>query len=203
MERNIPQISLQRMPLYLNFLKGTADRKYVSSRHIAEALGLGEVLVRKDLAYTSANGRPRVGYVTEELVSAIEECLCCNGRRNAVIVGFGALGKALLGYDGFIHYGIEMVAAFDNNPARTGVLHSGKPVYTMGELSAKIKEHGAELAVVCVPAGAAQEVCGLLIDCGIKAVLNFAPVTLKVPDSVQVIQIDVAANLAILSSSIK
>ncbi len=180
------------MPLYLNFLKGTADRKYVSSRHIAEALGLGEVLVRKDLAYTSANGRPRVGYVTEELVSAIEECLCCNGRRNAVIVGFGALGKALLGYDGFIHYGIEMVAAFDNNPARTGVLHSGKPVYAMGEL-----------AVVCVPAGAAQEVCGLLIDCGIKAVLNFAPVTLKVPDGVQVIQIDVAANLAILSSSIK
>ena len=158
------------MPLYLNFLKGTADRKYVSSRHIAEALGLGEVLVRKDLAYTSANGRPRVGYVTEELVSAIEECLCCNGRRNTVIVGFGALGKALLGYDGFIHYGIEVVAAFDNNPARTGVL---------------------------------QEVCGLLIDCGIKAVLNFAPVTLKVPDGVQVIQIDVAANLAILSSSIR
>lgn len=204
MDKEIPQISLQRMPQYLNYLKGmSASKKYVSSGHIAEALGLGEVLVRKDLAYTSATGRPRVGYVITELISAIEDFLCCNGCRNAVIVGYGALGKALLGYTGFTHYGIDIVAAFDSDEGKTGVSQSGKPVYGIDELSGKIAEHNASLAVVCVPAASAQHVCDLLTGCGIKAILNFAPMTLKVPDGVEVRQIDVAANLAILSSSIK
>lgn len=203
MDEKIPLISLQRMPLYLNYLKGmSANKKYVSSGHIAKALGLGEVLVRKDLAYTSANGRPRVGYVTVELISAIEDFLCCNGCRNAVIVGYGALGKALLEYGGFIHYGIDIVAAFDNDSQKTGLSPSGKPVYGIDELNKKISAHKAELAVICVPASAAQEVTDKLIGCGIKAILNFAPVTLKVPEGIEVRQIDVAANLAILSSTI-
>ena len=204
MNREIPLITLQRMPVYLNYLKGkTCGTKYVSSGHIAEALGLGEVLVRKDLAFTSAVGRPRVGYVTEELIAAIEDVLCYNGRRHAVIVGYGALGKAILGYGGFGYYGIEIVAAFDSDSAKVGQCSSGKPVYHISDAVREIPRLNASLAIICVPAQAAQEVADLLIESGVKAILNFAPANLKTPDGVEVRQIDVAANLAILSSSIE
>jgi redox-sensing transcriptional repressor len=203
MNKEIPVISLQRLPVYLNYLKSLPkDRLYTSSGSIAEALGMGEVLVRKDLAYTAAVGRPRVGYVVEELITALEEYLCCNGRRHAVIIGVGALGRAIMSYDGFHNYGIEIVAAFDSDPSKTGESVSGKPVYSTAELSKKIKELGAELAVVCVPASAAESVCAELVECGIKAILNFAPVLIRAPEGVVVRHIDVAANLAILSSMI-
>ena len=204
MSKELPLITLQRMPVYLNYLKGMpAGTKFVSSGHIAEALGLGEVLVRKDLAFTTAVGKPRVGYITEELISAIEEVLCYNGKRHAVIVGYGALGKAILGYGGFGYYGIEIVAAFDSDEEKTGLSPSGKPVYHISEAVGEIKKLGASLAIICVPAQVAQEVTDLLIKSGVKAILNFAPTTLKTPEWVEVRQIDVAANLAILSSSIK
>ena len=204
MDKELPLISLQRMPVYLNYLKGMpAGTRFVSSGFIAEALGLGEVLVRKDLAFTSAVGRPRVGYSVEELIAAIEEFLCYNGKRNAVIVGYGALGKAILGYGGFDYYGIDIVAAFDSDSSKLGVSSSGKPVYGIEEARTEIPRLGAKLAIICVPAQSAQEVADMLIESGVKAVLNFAPVSLKTPEGVEVRQIDVAANLAILSSSIK
>lgn len=203
MNVDIPVISLQRLPIYLNYLKSLpADRVYVSSKLIAEALDMGEVLVRKDLAYTSAVGRPRVGYITKELISALEDYLCCNGSRSAVIVGVGALGKAVLGYGGFKNYGISIVAAFDSNPEKVGTIIADKPVYDMADAEREIKRLDAELAVLCVPAQYAQQVADLLIKCGIKAILNFAPVLIKAPDNVAVRHIDVAANLAILSSLI-
>ena len=204
MDKELPLISLQRMPVYLNYLKGmSAGEKYVSSGHIAEALGLGEVLVRKDLAFTAAVGRPRVGYVTEELLAAIEEFLCYNGKRHAVIVGYGAVGKAILDYGGFGYYGIDIVAAFDCDGEKLGVSPSGKPVYDIADAKKEIARLGAKLAIICVPAQSAQGVADMLVDCGVKAILSFAPATLKTPDGVEVRQIDVAANLAILSSSIK
>ena len=204
MKREIPLITLQRMPVYLNYLKSMEEGvKFVSSGHIAESLGLGEVLVRKDLAFTSAVGRPRVGYVTEELISAIEDVLCFNGKRHAVIVGYGALGKAILGYGGFGYYGIEIVAAFDSNTEKADTTAFGKPVYHISKAKEEIKRLGASLAIICTPAQSAQEVANLLIESGIKAILSFAPTTLRTPEGVEVRQIDVAANLAILSSSIK
>lgn len=203
MRREIPLITLQRMPVYLNYLKGMAEgNKFVSSGHIAESLGLGEVLVRKDLAFTAAVGRPRVGYVTNELIAAIEDVLCYNGKRHAVIVGYGALGKAILGYGGFGYYGIEIVAAFDSDTEKVGSSF-GKPVYHISKAKEEIKKLEASLAIICTPAQSAQEVANLLIDSGIKAILSFAPTTLRTPEGVEVRQIDVAANLAILSSSIK
>lgn len=204
MDNDIPLISLQRMPVYLNYLKSMpAGTKFVSSGHIAAALDLGEVLVRKDLAFTSATGRPRVGYLVKELIAAIEEFLCYNGKRHAVIVGYGALGKAILGYGGFGYYGIDIVAAFDSDTDKTGEMPFGKPVYDIADARREIPALNAKLAILCVPANAAQEVADMLVESGVKAILNFAPTTLKTPDGVEVRQIDVAANLAILSSSIK
>lgn len=160
------------------------------------------MLVRKDLAFTAAVGRPRVGYVVEELIAAIEEVLCYNGKRHAVIVGYGALGKAILGYGGFGYYGIDIVAAFDSNSEKVGEF-AGKPVYDVADARVEIPRLNAKLAILCVPAGVAQEVADMLIESGIRAILNFAPVSLKTPRGVEVRQIDVAANLAILSSSIE
>lgn len=203
MNNEIPVISLQRLPIYLNYLKALpADRAYISSGAIAEALGMGEVLVRKDLAYTSAVGRPRVGYITKELISALEDFLCCNGKRNAVLVGAGALGRAVLSYGGFKNYGIDIVAAFDSSPEKVGLEIAGKPVYSTEQTGEQVRKLNAELAIICVPAGVAQEVADLLIKSGIKAILNFAPVLIKAPEGVAVRHIDVAANLAVLSSLI-
>ena len=203
MNNEIPVISLQRLPIYLNYLKALPeDRTYISSGAIAEALDMGEVLVRKDLAYTSAVGRPRVGYITKELIAALEDFLCCNGKRNAVLVGAGALGRAVLSYGGFKNYGIDIVAAFDSSPEKTGIKIADKPVYGTEQMRERIQSLNAELAVICVPANCAQGVADLLIESGIKAILNFAPVLIKAPDGVVVRHIDVAANLAVLSSLI-
>lgn len=201
MTRDIPEISLQRLPIYLNFLKSLPEGdKYISSGAIAAALGMGEVLVRKDLAYTSSSGRPKVGYVRAELIAAIEEYLGCNKKKNAVLVGVGGLGSALLSYGGFSKYGIDIVEAFDSDPEKIGTTVGGKAVRGDDELASAVNKYGALLAIVAVPAVAAQQVCDCLAASGVKGILNFAPVQLKAPENVVVRNIDVAASLAILAS---
>lgn len=203
MSKDIPEFSLQRMPVYLNYLRTLPDDgtyNYISSGAIAQALGLGEVLVRKDLAYTGCAGRPKVGYPRAELISALENFLCVNDSKSAVIVGAGGLGSALLCYGGFSHYGIELACAFDNDPAKIGTTIGGKPVISIDELNEGCKKYGATLAIIAVPASAAQQTAELLIKAGIKAILNFAPVQINTGDEIKVINIDVAANLAILAS---
>ena len=201
MTRDIPEISLQRLPIYLNYLKSLPEGdKYISSGAIAAALGMGEVLVRKDLAYTSSSGRPKVGYVRAELVAAIEEYLGCNKKKNAVLVGVGGLGGALLSYGGFSKYGIDIVEAFDSDPEKIGTTVGGKAVRGDDELASAVNKYGALLAIVAVPAVAAQQVCDCLAASGVNGILNFAPVQLKAPENVVVRNIDVAASLAILAS---
>lgn len=200
MKSNIPVTSLQRLPVYLNYLKLLGGEGNISSGAIARALNMGEVLVRKDLAYTSAQGKTRVGYDLKELIAALEEYLGCNEKKKAVIFGAGELGSALLSYGGFGNYGIEIVAAFDTDPQKIGGAVSSKPVYGIDEAEKMTAQLCAALAVVCVPASAAQSVADLLVKCNIRAILNFAPVLLRVPEGFTVRDIDVAANLAILSS---
>ena len=203
MKSDIPVTSLQRLPVYLNYLKTLGDgEKFISSGAIARALNMGEVLVRKDLAFTAAEGKTRVGYLKEELISALEDYLGCNSPKNAVIFGAGELGSALLSYGGFANYGINVVAAFDNDEAKIGKEISGKSVLSAEAAKAEIKRLSVKLAVICVPAKHAQEVADILVECGVKAILNFAPVLLKVPEGFHVRNIDLAANLAILSSLI-
>lgn len=202
MKSDIPVACLQRLPIYLNFLKTLPAEGNISSGAIARALNLGEVLVRKDLAYTSAQGRTRVGYDVKELYAALESYLGCNDKKTAVIFGAGGLGSALLAYGGFKNYGIEIAAAFDNDKAKIGTYVGGKPVYSVENAGAELKNMNVKLAVLCVPARAAQEVARIIIDSGVPAILNFAPVQITAPPQVTVRNIDVAANLAILSSMI-
>lgn len=200
MKSDIPVTSLQRLPVYLNYLKAQASEGFISSGAIARALGMGEVLVRKDLAFTSAQGRTRVGYSRTELIAALEDYLGCNDKKKTVIFGAGELGKALMSYDGFSNYGIEIVAAFDVDSAKVGTYVGGKPVFGVENAAKKLVELNPRLAVLCVPASVAQEVADTIVGCGVKKILNFAPVLLRVEAGVIVRNIDVAANLAILSS---
>lgn len=200
MKSNIPVTSLQRLPVYLNYLKAQDRDGFISSGAIARDLGMGEVLVRKDLAFTAAQGRTRVGYVRTELIAALEEYLGCNDKKTAVIFGAGELGTALMLYNGFLNYGIEIVAAFDVNSAKIGTYIGGKPVLDANDAEDELTKLNPKLAVLCVPSSEAQSVAEKLISCGVKKILNFAPVLLRVPDDAVARNIDVAANLAILSS---
>lgn len=141
-----------------------------------------------------------MGYVRNELIAALEEYLGCNTPKNAILVGVGGLGRALLAYGGFSKYGIEVVEAYDSDPAKIGQSVAGKPVRDVAELYSGVGVHCPVLAMLTVPASAAQGVCDLLVEAGVKGILNFAPVQLKAPESVTVRNIDVAASLAILAS---
>ncbi len=196
-EQSISKQTLMRLPLYLNYLKTHASgEKNISATQIAAALGLNQVQVRKDLAAVTAGGRPKTGYVTDELIRGIAQFLGYDALNRAVIVGAGRLGRALLGYDGFSGYGLEIVAAFDSNPQMTG--EDGKTILPMEKLPGLCKRMGVKIGIITVPAAAAQTVCDVLIESGIRAIWNFAPVHLNVPAHVLVQNENMAASLAVL-----
>ena len=171
---------------------------YISATALANALGMGEVQVRKDLAMVSDGGRPKIGYLRESLIEDISQFLGYDNVTDAILVGAGKLGQALCGYSGFEAYGLNIVAAFDANPAITKT-DDGKPVYPMGELQNFCRMNNIRMGIVTVPAKFAQEVCDQLIDCGIKAIWNFAPVHLDVPGNILVQNENMATSLAVLS----
>ena len=170
----ISKSTLSRLPVYLEYLKSLPDGSppNISATIIASALGLGEVQVRKDLASVSTAGKPKIGYIIRDLVSELESFLGYDNLNSALIVGVGKLGRALLEYDGFARYGIEIIAGFDQNVADD---QGGKPIYPMSRLSAFCREHAVKIGVIAVPAAAAQQVCDQMIKSGILAILNFAP----------------------------
>ena len=193
--QSVSKQTLQRLPQYLNFLKSMprAGAANISATAIAEALGLGDVQVRKDLALVSSGGRPKVGYDADSLIADLERFLGYDDATSAVIVGAGDLGRALLGYHGFAAYGIEIVAAFDHDPARSGQTIHGK------RLQELCKRMQIRIGIIAVPAGEAQTVCDALVEGGVRAVWNFAPVVLSTPESVLVQNEDIAVPLAVLS----
>lgn len=197
MQRNdIPRATLGRLPLYLRFLKTEVSTDNISATKIANGLGLGEVLVRKDLGKISAGGRPKIGYNTEGLIEDIESALGVDGVTKAVIIGAGKLGKALLGYDGFWEYGLEIAAAFDREIDAVQKDESGKKLYPMKDFAKYIKSRGIKLGIICVEVEEAQNVADFMVESGITAILNFAPCTIKVPYGITVRREDLALSLA-------
>ena len=135
-QNEISVATIQRLPIYLDYLKSQgAETAHISATTIAMALGFGEVQVRKDLASVSSSGKPKIGYNIFELIKQIEEVLGYNNVNNAIIIGAGKLGCALLGYEGFSHSGLNILAAFDTDTSKAGKFESGKPIYSMNELS--------------------------------------------------------------------
>ena len=190
---------LERLPLYLQYLKSESDSPTVSATAVARALNLGEVQVRKDLGIVSGAGKPKVGYVTSELIRHLEEYLGYRTENNAVIVGAGKLGRALLDYDGFSEYGLRILAAFDNDDRLTGMTDNGKQILPISEFSDYCKEQKPKIGIITVPEKYAEEVCDLMIHYGILAIWNFSRKQLKVSEDILVRNENMASSLAVLS----
>lgn len=194
----IPKPTLGRLPLYLHYLRNLPDNgdEHISATVIAKALELGEVQVRKDLGLVTGTGRPKTGHVRKDLIRKLEEYLSGENCVPAVLAGAGKLGRALLEYDGFREYGLEIIAAFDLDENRIGKTEAGKPIWHNDRLCDVCGEHRVKIGVITVPVHAAQDVCDKMVACGIRAIWNFAPCTLKVPDGVIVQQENLALSLA-------
>lgn len=194
--------TLQRLPYYLDFLR-KIETDNVSATVIAAEFGLNEVQVRKDLASVSREaGQPRKGFVTKSLIRDIEDVLGYAHIDEAVIVGVGHLGTALVNYKGFASYGLKIVAGFDISVDEEIWLNH-MPVYPVDRMADVISELGVRLGIITVGAESAQEVCNQLIEGGVEAIWNFAPVMLQVPEGIIVQNENMASALAVLSHHLR
>ncbi len=198
----ISKAAFLRFPAYLRYLKAeeAAGVGYVSSSEIAEDMHLSAVCVRKDLALVASEpGKPRLGFAVGKLIGDLERALGYHLKTHACVVGAGRLGRAFLVYDGFEHYGIDVVAAFDISPAQVGALR-GKPIYPMERLKEIAERENVKLGILTVPGEAAQQACDAMVEAGITAILSFAPAYVRVPEGVTLRCEDLAASLASLSA---
>ena len=202
MIKDVPTPVLNRLPTYLHYVKCLypKGKPTISSSTIAKALNLGEVQVRKDLAMLSGEGKPKIGYTTNELIEKLENALDIKKVVNAVIVGAGHIGKALLYHDNFEEYGVKIVASFDKAEKTA---RYGKTILPMENLAKFCVDNNVGIGIVTVPEEDAQEVCDKLIACGVKSIWNFAPIILKVPDGVIVKNENLASSLAVLAAMTK
>ncbi len=197
----VPQMTVRRLSLYYRVLSGLAEEQvlHVSSERIAELTGFTAAQVRRDLAYFGSFGRRGVGYNVASLRQKLGTIIGIGQNLSLALVGVGNLGSALLAYDGFRRQGFEIAAAFDADPRRIGTVIRDvvvEPVYQMQKI---IKERGVQMALVAVPAKAAQQVTDQLVAAGIRGILNFAPVTLRVPAHVHLASVDLSIEVEYLS----
>ena len=193
---------LKRLPVYLNYLKNLPeDSPNVSATTMARALELGDVQVRKDLAKIST-GRRRTGRNRHQLMLDIEEYLNFAEETGTIVVGAGKLGRALLDYAGFEEAGFNVMAGFDIEPS-IDISEGGKPIYPVGRLEHFCKHYDVHIGVIAVPAESAQRVCDSLVSCGVRAIWNFAPIHLQVPDYVTVQSENLAVSLTSLRVQMK
>ena len=198
---SIPKATLGRLPQYLEYLRSLPEiRRTISATAHAKAISLGDVQVRKDLASVCGAGKPKIGYETDKLITDIESHLGYERLTNAVLVGAGKLGRALLDYDGFEDFGVKIVAGFDCN--ETVLTKGTKDILPIRDIEVYCREHDVKLGIITVGQGSAQDVCDKLVESGIKAIWNFAPVTLKVPNGVLLKQENLALSLAYLKGQI-
>lgn len=202
-KRSIPKATLGRIPVYLRYMRDLPDESdsTISATKIARGVFLGEVQVRKDLALISGRGKPRVGYERDKLICDLENCLGSEKMTNAVLVGAGKLGRALLDYDGFEEFGVKIVAGFDCDNSILQISKS-KSILPIKEIEAYCADNDIKIGIITVGQGSAQEVCDRLVACGVKAIWNFAPCTLRVPPNVLLKHEELALSLAHLNSKI-
>ena len=194
--------TLQRLPIYLNFLRVHLQEgnSNISAPIVAKALSLNEVQVRKDLAAISRNpGRPKTGYDVDILIDDIEEFLGYKNVNDALLVGVGHLGRALLSYRGFEQYGLNIITGFDLDSEITGTEICGKPIFPISRLNDLPARLQVQIGIIAVPEDQAQTVCDKMIAAGIRAIWNFAPVHLHVPPGIMVQNENMAVSLAVLS----
>ncbi len=196
----IPEPSLRRLPWYLSCvkLKAKDGDKYISSTQISRKTGIDASQIAKDMSYISISGRTRVGYDVAELIRVLEEFLGFTSCHNAFICGVGSLGGALLGDSGLMHFGLHIVAGFDVDPKLVGHTISGVPIYHMDDLKRYVSKHHVQIGVLTVPIDKAQKVTNQMTKSGIKAVWNFTPFRIRVPEGIVVQNTSLYAHLAVM-----
>jgi len=197
----IPRKTIYRLSLYLRCLARLKDNSIqtVSSETLAKVAGVKPTQLRKDLTYLGQFGTRGLGYAVNELSKMISDELGTTSLQPVVLVGVGHLGLALLSYRGFEKEGFEIVAGFDIEPRRRREKRVAQPIFDMGALPDFVRQHKIRMAIITVPAAAAQEVANLLVSCGVTGILNFAPIVLHVPEDVMVNNVNLAIELENLS----
>lgn len=200
-----PKAVVGRVSLYLRQLETllSQGRETISSSQLGSPLGIGDAQVRKDLAFFGQFGYPGIGYRIEELITALRHILAIDRVWPTAMIGLGNLGRALIKYRGFRSRGFHIVALFDSDPKKIGQTHAGLKVYPLEDLLRLTNELGIELAILSVPADAAQPVADLIVSCGIQGILNFAPIPLSVPPSVGVMAVDLSIQLEHLAYKVQ
>jgi redox-sensing transcriptional repressor len=203
-DQGIPMPALRRLPVYYRRVRQAIETgaPFVSSEELGQSAGVPGVQVRKDLSYLSEYGRPGIGYDAPGLAADLEDFLGLMNDKEAVLAGVGNLGRALALYNGFAHYGLQIIAAFDNDPARQCELPNGRQVFPIEKLTNLVGRLQVKIGIITVPPEAAQAIADAMVAGGIKVIWNFAPCRLKVPDDVLVKNEDLAAELATLSYQI-
>ena len=204
-KKTISTQTIRRLPQYLRVFVSWHGygRELASSTDLAEETHIAPIVIKKDLQAIGAPTKMRSGFKVKGTILAIEKFLGWNNLNKAFLVGTGHLGSALLGFSGFKNHGLEIVAAFDTSPEKVGRDIHGVPVYHTAQLKSIIEEKSLKIAVLTVPGTAAQGITDTLVDCGVKAIWNFAPVKLAVPKGVAVQQEDIASGLAELCAKLK
>ena len=196
----VPIPTLRRLPKYYQYLAQLRDagQEQVSAAHMAEVLGVHHTQVRKDLAITGSQGRPKTGHRVAELMASIESFLHWDNHSEAFLVGAGSLGTALLKYPGFEQAGARIVAAFDQDPAKAGTKVGDIPILPMEKLASLTGRMHIGIGILTVPAEAAQATADLMVQAGIRAIWNFAPVRLDLPADVAVENLELFTSLSLL-----
>lgn len=204
-DKSISKPTLRRLPVYLNYLKLLpSETRTISATAVAAALGLNEVQVRKDLSAASRNGgKPKMGYDISELVQDLEDFLGYHSTKDAILIGVGRLGGALLSFKGFAACGMRITAAFDNDPEKIGTSIGDVPIYDIRQLSAVCREQGILIGILTTSPAEAQHLCDRMLDSGILAIWNFSTAHLETPDGIIVHNENLAVSLAMISHALE
>ncbi|MEX0868664.1 MAG: redox-sensing transcriptional repressor Rex [Nitriliruptoraceae bacterium] len=201
MDRRIPEATVARLPLYLQVLVEAAEvgTTTMSSDELARSAGLNSAKVRKDLSFLGTYGTRGVGYNVAELTTEISQVLGLTDARRVIIVGVGNLGAALASYDGFDRRGFDVAALIDADPHKVGTRVGAHVVADPEAIPEIVSREHVTFAVIATPSAHAQQAVDAVVDAGVTAILNFAPVHLDVPDHVTVRTVDLSTELQILS----
>ena len=195
--KEVPEIVIGRLPIYLRALTymAQAGQRITSSQELGETLGMSSAQIRKDLSHFGEFGKQGMGYEISYLRDQLRRILHLERTWPVALVGYGDLGHALANYGGFVAEGFEIVAVFDSNPDKIGQEVAGKKVLDSAKLSKVVRDRGIRVAIVAVPVSAAQKVVDMLVEAGVKAILNYAPIHVSVPAEIRIQYIDPIAHL--------
>lgn len=196
----VPEPTLRRLPWYLSNIKLLKQKgyRYVSSTQISKEINIDASQIAKDLSYVNISGRTRVGYEIDTLIAVLENFLGFTNLHKAFLFGVGSLGGALLHDSGLRHFGLEIVAAFDVNPLLVGTTLNGIPIFHSDDFLKKMQEYEVNIGVLTVPIEIAQQITDYMIEGGIKAVWNFTPFRIRVPEHIVVQNTSLYAHLAVM-----